>query len=40
MNMCGISEDALLAQEACFARAFADGDPAVARDLYQPDGCT
>jgi ketosteroid isomerase-like protein len=33
----GISEDALLAQEACFARAFADGDPAIARDLYQPD---
>ena len=32
-----ISEDALLAQEACFARAFADGDPALARDLYQPD---
>ncbi|MGA8546063.1 MAG: nuclear transport factor 2 family protein [Mycobacterium sp.] len=33
----GISEEALLAQEACFARAFADGDPAVARGLYQPD---
>lgn len=33
----GISEDALLAQEACFARAFAEGDPAVARGLYQPD---
>jgi ketosteroid isomerase-like protein len=32
----GISEDALLAQEACFARAFAEGDPEVARDLYQP----
>jgi len=32
-----ISEDALLAQEACFARAFADGDPTVARDLYQPE---
>jgi ketosteroid isomerase-like protein len=32
-----ISEDALLAQEACFGRAFADGDPAVARNLYQPD---
>jgi ketosteroid isomerase-like protein len=32
-----ISEDALLAQEACFARAFADGDPALARDLYQPE---
>jgi len=40
MTTRGISEDALLAQEACFARAFADGDPAVARDLYQPDGCT
>ena len=33
----GISEDTLLAQEACFARAFADGDPAIARDLYSPD---
>ena len=33
----GISEDGLLAQEVCFARAFADGDPAIARDLYQPD---
>ncbi|MGO9032009.1 nuclear transport factor 2 family protein [Mycobacterium sp.] len=32
-----ISEDALFAQEARFARAFADGDPALARDLYQPD---
>jgi ketosteroid isomerase-like protein len=32
-----ISEDALLAQEARFARAFADGDPALARDLYQPE---
>jgi ketosteroid isomerase-like protein len=32
-----ISEHALLAQEACFARAFAAGDPAIARDLYQPD---
>src|ERR1700759_966602 len=32
-----ISEDALLAQEAYFARAFAEGDPAIARDLYQPD---
>ena len=32
-----ISEDALLAQEAYFARAFAEGDPATARDLYQPD---
>jgi ketosteroid isomerase-like protein len=37
MTMRGISEDALLAQEACFARAFADGDPAGARDLYQSD---
>jgi ketosteroid isomerase-like protein len=37
MTMGGISEDALLAQEACFARAFADGDTSVARDLYQPD---
>ena len=37
MTTQGISEEALLAQEACFARAFADGDPTVARDLYQPD---
>ena len=37
MTTRGISEDALLAQEACFARTFADGDPAIARDLYQPD---
>ena len=37
MTTQGISEEALLAQEACFARAFAAGDPAVARDLYQPD---
>jgi ketosteroid isomerase-like protein len=37
MTTLGISEEALLAQEACFARAFADGDPAIARDLYQPD---
>jgi ketosteroid isomerase-like protein len=37
MTTRGISEGALLAQEACFARAFADGDPAAARDLYQPD---
>ena len=37
MTMGGISEDALHAQEACFAQAFADGDPALARDLYQPD---
>lgn len=40
MTTRGISEDALLAQEACFARAFADGDPAVARDLYSPTWCT
>jgi ketosteroid isomerase-like protein len=32
-----VSEDALLAQEAGFARAFAAGDPAIARDLYQRD---
>jgi hypothetical protein len=37
MTTRGISEEALLAQEASFARAFAAGDPAVARDLYQPD---
>ena len=37
MTTRGISEDALLAQEACFARAFAAGQPAIARDLYQPD---
>jgi ketosteroid isomerase-like protein len=37
MTTHGISEGALLAQEACFARAFAAGDPAIARDLYQPD---
>jgi ketosteroid isomerase-like protein len=37
MTTRGISEDALVAQEACFARAFADCDPTVARDLYQPD---
>jgi hypothetical protein len=37
MGMSGISQDALLAQEDCFARAFADGDPAIARQLYQPD---
>jgi ketosteroid isomerase-like protein len=37
MTIRGISEDALMAQEACFARAFADRDVAVARDLYQPD---
>ena len=37
MTTRGISEDALLAQEARFARAFVDGDPALARDLYQPE---
>ncbi len=37
MTTRGISEEALLAQEARFARAFAAGDPAVARELYQPD---
>jgi ketosteroid isomerase-like protein len=37
MTTHGISEGALLAQETCFARAFAAGDPAIARDLYQPD---
>ena len=37
MTTGGISEDALLAQEARFARAFAAGDFYVARDLYQPD---
>lgn len=37
MTTRGISEDALMAQEACFARAFADRDVAVARDLYEPD---
>ena len=37
MTTVGISEDALLAHEACFARAFPKGDPALARDLYQPD---
>jgi ketosteroid isomerase-like protein len=37
MTTHGISQGALLAQEACFARAFAAGDPAIARDLYQPD---
>jgi ketosteroid isomerase-like protein len=37
MTTRGITEDALHAQEVCFARAFADGDPAIARDLYQPD---
>lgn len=37
MTTHGISEDALLAQEACFSRAFAEGDPTIARELYQPD---
>ena len=37
MTAPGISEDALRAQEACFARAFAEADPAIARELYQPD---
>lgn len=37
MSTPGISEDALRAQEECFARAFAARDPALARDLYQPD---
>src|SRR5262249_4330291 len=37
MTTGGIWEDGLLGQAECFARAFAAGDPAVARDLYQPD---
>lgn len=37
MSTPGISDDALRAQEECFARAFAAGNPALARDLYQPD---
>jgi ketosteroid isomerase-like protein len=37
MTARGISEDVLRAQEGCFARAFAEGDPAIARELYQPD---
>jgi ketosteroid isomerase-like protein len=37
MTTGGISIDALVAQEACFSRAFAAGDPAIARGLYQPD---
>jgi ketosteroid isomerase-like protein len=37
MTTGGISENALLTQEACFARAFAEGDPSVARDLYHRD---
>jgi len=37
MTAHGISEEALIAQEARFARAFAAGDPAITRDLYQPD---
>ncbi|OBI94712.1 hypothetical protein A5660_11420 [Mycobacterium alsense] len=37
MTTGGISQGALIAQEACFARAFAAADPAIARDLYLPD---
>lgn len=37
MTTPGISEDALRAQEERIARAFAARDPALARDLYQPD---
>jgi ketosteroid isomerase-like protein len=37
MTTHGISEETLVAQEARFARAFAAGDPSIARDLYQPD---
>jgi ketosteroid isomerase-like protein len=37
MTTRSILEEALFAQEARFARAFADGDPTVARDLYQTD---
>jgi ketosteroid isomerase-like protein len=37
MTTPSISEDALRAQEACFARAFAARDVSVARDLYRPD---
>jgi ketosteroid isomerase-like protein len=37
MTVHGISDDALAAQEACFAQAFASGDPSMARDLYQHD---
>ncbi len=37
MTVRAVSENALVAQEARFARAFADGDPELARDLYQPD---
>jgi ketosteroid isomerase-like protein len=32
-----MTEPALLAQEAAFARAFAAHDPALARSLYHPD---
>jgi ketosteroid isomerase-like protein len=35
--MAMITPDALAAQEAVFARAFAAGDPSLARDLYHPD---
>ena len=37
MTMSAISSEALLAQEARFARAFAASDLTVARELYQPD---
>jgi ketosteroid isomerase-like protein len=37
MTTRAISEEALVAQEARFARAFEAGDLSVARDLYQPD---
>jgi ketosteroid isomerase-like protein len=37
MTARGISMDALRAQEARFARAFADRDLSLARDLYVPD---
>jgi len=37
MTAHGISEESLIAQEARFARAFAASDPAITRDLYQPD---
>lgn len=35
--MAGIDADGLVAQEAVFARAFAAGDPTLARALYHPD---
>lgn len=37
MAIRGISMEALLSQEASFAAAFSEGDPQVARHLYQPD---